>query len=150
MTGLYSLLTQIKDLLEADVNVNSVSFGNVFELDLNKQAIYPVSHFSVGTAQSVGYANRFSVTVISMDIVDISKAEGQATFEGNNNEMDVLNTQFHVQARLVEKLQRSPELVTIVIPDEVSYESFTDRFQDSVAGWTLTFDVDIPKDMTIE
>jgi hypothetical protein len=150
MTGLYSLLTQIKDLLEADVNVNSVSFGNVFELDLNKQSIYPISHFSVGTAQSIGYANRFSITVISMDIVDVSKSEGQLTFEGNNNEIDVLNTQFHVQARLVELLQRSPLLVKLVIADEVNYESFTDRFQDAVAGWTLTFDVDIPKDMTIQ
>jgi len=149
MTGLYALLTEIKDLLEDDVNVNSVSFGNLFELDLNKQSIYPMSHFSVGTAQSFGYANRFTITLISMDIVDVSKTEGQETFEGNNNEIDVLNTQFHVQARIVEMLQRSPSIVRYVIQDEVSYESFTDRFQDSVAGWTCTFDVDIPKDMTI-
>ncbi len=40
---------------------------------------------------------RFNVSILCMDIVDISKNENTNVFIGDNNEQDVLNTMFAVQ-----------------------------------------------------
>jgi hypothetical protein len=149
MTGFYDVVNKCKEFLELDDNVNFVSLGSIFEIDLNKQTMYPLSHLQVNSVRSNGYCNDYSCTLISMDIVKGSKSEGQADYFGNDNEIDVLNTQQAVQFRFVELLQRSALEQQYVIQDEVDYEPFTDRFTNKVAGWTCTFVLSVPKDMTI-
>jgi alpha-amylase/alpha-mannosidase (GH57 family) len=85
-----------------------------------------------------------------MDIVDESKDAVTDKFLGNNNEQDVLNTQLAVINRLLELLRRGnlrDELYELTGTPNV--EPFTDRFENKVAGWTLSLDVLIPNDMTI-
>ena len=36
----YDLTTKIKDILQADENTNTVTFGDITEVDLNKQTIF--------------------------------------------------------------------------------------------------------------
>ena len=47
MKGFYQITTAIKDQLYKDVFVNTVSSGDIFEIDLNKQTIFPLSHIIV-------------------------------------------------------------------------------------------------------
>jgi hypothetical protein len=85
-----------------------------------------------------------------MDIVDESKEDVTDKFLGNDNEQDVLNTQMAVINRLLELLRRG-DLHTDLYQLEgaPTIEAFFDRFENKVAGWTLSFDVLIPNDMTI-
>ena len=46
----YDLTTKIKDTLLADENVNSVTLGDITDIDLNKQTIFPLSHIIVNNA----------------------------------------------------------------------------------------------------
>jgi hypothetical protein len=50
MKGFYQVTTAIKDQLYKDVFVNTVSSGDIFEIDLNKQTIFPLSHIIVNNA----------------------------------------------------------------------------------------------------
>ena len=46
----YYLLTQaIKDALLGDINVNTVTEGDLFDIDLSKQSIFPLSHLIINT-----------------------------------------------------------------------------------------------------
>jgi hypothetical protein len=85
-----------------------------------------------------------------MDIVDISKDEVVDLFIGNNNEQDVLNTQLVVLNKLVQVL-RGGDLYTSLyqLDGSPSFEPFMDRFENEVAGWTLSLDVIVPNDITI-
>ena len=85
-----------------------------------------------------------------MDIVDESKKETTDNFIGNDNEQDVLNTQLSILNRLMALLQRG-DLYTegYQVEGQVGCEPFVDRFDNKLAGWTLTFDVLIPNGMTI-
>jgi hypothetical protein len=78
-----------------------------------------------------------------MDLVDISK-------DNTDNEDDVLNTQLAVINRLLELLNRG-SLYTekYQLNGSPSVEPFTDRFENKVAGWTCSFDINIQNDMTI-
>ena len=85
-----------------------------------------------------------------MDVVDFSKDETTDLFEGNNDEMYVLNTQMQVQNRIYELLRRG-DLHTegFQVDGSPTCEPFTDRFENVVAGWTLSLDVILANDMTI-
>jgi len=88
-----------------------------------------------------------------MDIVNESKqyADGVPTdLRGNNNEQDVWNTQLAVANRLLELLYRG-DLYTdkYQLDGQPVCEPFTDRFENKLAGWTVTFNILIPNDMTI-
>jgi hypothetical protein len=150
MQGFYNITTKIKETLALDDFVNTVTYGDIFEIDLNKQDIFPLSHFIVNSATLNGSVWQFSISLLCMDIVDESKEDVTDKFLGNDNEQDVLNTQMSVINRLLELLRRG-DLYTDLYQLEGSptIEPFVDRFDNKLAGWTLTFDVLIPNGMTI-
>ena len=150
MQGFYNLTTKIKDTLALDAFVNTVTYGDIFQVDLNKQDIFPLSHFIVNSATLNGSTWQFSMSLLCMDIVDESKSDAVDKFLGNDNEQDVLNTQMAVINRLLELLRRGDlheELYQLTGSPLI--EPFVDRFDNKLAGWTLTFDVLIPNTMTI-
>jgi hypothetical protein len=150
MQGFYNITTKIKETLALDDFVNTVTYGDIFEIDLNKQDIFPLSHFIVNSATLNGSVWQFNMSLLCMDIVDESKEDVTDKFLGNDNEQDVLNTQMAVINRLLELLRRG-DLHTDLYQLEGApqIEAFFDRFDNKVAGWTLSFDVLIPNDMTI-
>ena len=109
MQGFYNLTEKIRQTLQLDAYVNTVTYGDLFDVDLNKQTIFPLSHFMVNNATMQSNVWNFQISLLCMDIVDESKnfAEGIPNeFRGNNNE-------------------------------------------NKLAGWTVTFNILIPNDMTI-
>lgn len=150
MQGFYNLTTKIKDTLALDAFVNTITYGDIFEIDLNKQDIFPLSHFIVNNATLNGHTWSFNISLLCMDIVDESKKDVVDKFRGNDNEQDVLNTQMAVINRLLELLRRGDLFTELYQLDGTpTIEPFSDRFENKLAGWTLTMDVLIPNDMTI-
>jgi len=150
MKGFYNLTKKIKDSLLEDDFCNTVTYGDIFDVDLKKQSIFPLSHFIVNSGSYNGSVWTFSVSLLCMDIVDYSKEDTTDIFTGNNNEQDVFNTQLAVINRLLERLRRGDlrgELYQLV--GTPSVEPFKERADNMLAGWTVTFDVDVVNDMTI-
>ena len=148
--GFYLLTQAIKDQLLSDVNVNTVTEGDLFDVDLSKQSIFPLSHLIVNTVAAQESVLRFNISVLSMDIVDESKEPTTDIFIGNNNEQDVLNTQLAVLNKLVQVLRRG-DLYSdkYQLTGDANLEPFVDRFENKVAGWTATFDVFVNNDIEI-
>jgi hypothetical protein len=84
-----------------------------------------------------------------MDIVDESKSLTTDIFLGNDNEQDVLNTQLMVVNRFLEVLSRGDLSNDYELINTASVEFFTERFENKLAGVTLTFDMVIANEMTI-
>lgn len=150
MKSFYDLTDKIKDTLKAEPFVNTVTYGSLDDIDLNKQTIFPLSHIIVNSAAINTSTVSFNISVLSMDIVDESKLETTDDFVGNNNEQDVLNTQLAVQNRLLALLQRGNLYSDkFQVEGEVTCEPFVDRFENKLAGWAATFDVIVQNDMTV-
>ena len=148
--GFYLITEQIESQLLLDPNVNTVTTGDITDIDLNKATIYPLSHIIVNSANLEENLVRFSISVISMDVVDISKSETTDQFRGNNNEHDVLNTQLAVQNKLVQILRKGTLNRNLYQLDgNPTCEPFVDRFENAVSGWALTMDILIPNDIDI-
>ena len=150
MKGFYQVTQVIKDQLLSDVNVNTVTTGDITRIDLSKQTMFPLSHIIVNNVGNEDNILRFSLSVLAMDVVNISKEEVVDIFIGNNNEQDILNTQLAVLNKLVQVL-RGGTLHTDLyqLDGSPSFEPFYDRFENEMAGWALTFDVIIPNDISI-
>lgn len=150
MNGFYTIIDKLKAHLDADIFVNTVSEGDIFKVDLAKQTIFPLAHIMVNTATFEGNVIRFNVSLIAMDIVDVSKDEVTNIYLGNDNEQDVLNTQLVVLNRAYELMRRGDMYNDLYQVDgNPTCEPFTERFENLLAGWTMTFDVLIPNEMSI-
>jgi hypothetical protein len=150
MKGFYQVTQAIKDQLLTDDNVNTVTTGDITKIDLSKQTIFPLSHIIVNNVGNEDNILRFSLSVLSMDIVDFSKEETVDIFVGNNNEQDILNTQLAVLNKLVQVLRGGDLNRDLYQIDGIpNFEPFYDRFENEVAGWALTFDVIVPNDISI-
>tara|TARA_B110000879_G_scaffold188269_1_gene250763 strand:- start:80 stop:538 length:459 start_codon:yes stop_codon:yes gene_type:complete len=148
--GFYNLTDKLKEELIKDPFVNTVTYGNIFEVDLNKQTIFPLSHFIVNNVVDRGQTLLFNISLLCMDLVDESKDDVTNEFIGNDNEQDVLNTQLAVANRIGAMLKRGDLYRTkYQLDGDVSLEPFVDRFDNKVAGWTATFSVVIPNEITI-
>lgn len=150
MKGFYQISQAIKDQLDADAFVNTVTIGDIFKVDLNKQTIFPLSHIMINSAAYNGSTFNYSISVLCMDIVDESKEEVEDIFVGNDNEQDVLNTQQMVATRLLEMLRRGDLYDDgFQLQEGASIEYFVDRFENKIAGVTATFNVVAENSMTI-
>lgn len=150
MQGFYKVTETIKEQLLSDPNVNTITTGDITRIDLGKQTMFPLSHIIINTVSNEDNILRFNLSILSMDIVDVSKEEVVDIFVGNNNEQDILNTQLAVQNKLVQVL-RGGNLHTDLyqLDGTPSFEPFYDRFENEVAGWALTLDVIIPNDVSV-
>ncbi len=149
MSTFYEITQAIKNQLQEDAFVNTVTTGDIFKVDLNKQTIFPLSHIIVNSVSYQGVVLNYNISILSMDIVDESKELITDIFIGNDNEQDVLNTQLAVANRFLEVLRRGTlaedyELVN----NSASIEFFTERFENKIAGVTYTFDIAIQNPMT--
>ena len=150
MTGFYDLTQKIKDTLQAEPFVNTVTYGSLDDVDLNKQTIFPLSHIIVNNCNVHTGVLTVNISVVAMDIVDETKLETTDNFVGNDNEQDVLNTQLAILNRLIALLQRGTLYTDkYQVEGTVGCEPFVDRFENKLAGWVATFDVIIQNDMTI-
>lgn len=150
MSTFYEITQVIKNKLQEDLFVNTVTTGDIFKVDLNKQTIFPLSHIIINTVTYSGPVLNYNISILCMDIVDESKSKTTDIFLGNDNEQDVLNTQLAVANRFLEVLYRGAlaedyELVN----GSANIEFFTERFENKIAGVTVTFDMAIENGMTI-
>jgi hypothetical protein len=150
MNGFYRVLDTIKDTLQADTNCNTVTYGDITQIDLSKQTIFPLSHIIVNSVRSGENIMTFNLSILAMDIVDVSKDEVTDIFVGNDNEQDVLNTQLTVLNKVIQKL-RIGSLYSdkYQVQGDVSLEPFRDRFENQIAGWTATMDIIIENDVNV-
>ena len=148
--GFYQLTETIKTQLLSDINCKTVTIGNLTDVNLQKQDIFPLAHMIVNNVSQEDGVLIFSISILNMDIVDRSKKETTDIFIGNNNEQDILNTQLSVINKLVQVL-RGGDLHQngYQLQGSVSIEPFYDRFENELAGWESNLNIEIYNDINI-
>ena len=90
MIGFYTAIDKLKTHLDNDALVNSVSEGDIFQVDLAKQTIFPLVHIMVNSCTFETNVLRFNISLIAMDLVDISKNEVTSVYLGSDNTQDAI------------------------------------------------------------
>lgn len=144
----YGVTTKLRELLRADINVNTVTYGELDEVALNKFTTYPLAHFNISNVTQ-GKSNVYDIQLLVMDVLDQSK-DTDKEFIRNNNLHDVLNSQEQVGMRLLELLVRGDlRSEGFMLSGSPSFVPFIERFKDDVAGWEVTFSIEVNNEMDI-
>jgi hypothetical protein len=149
----YLATEKIRDFLLSLDSVNTVTFGDIREVDLNKQTMFPLAHVMVDNVALATGTMTFSMTILAMDIVHVNKGNVQDTdntFYGVDNEQDVLNSMLVVVNLLNQSLSRSNlRADKFELIGQGTCEPFTDRFENKLAGWAYTFTAFVENDINI-
>lgn len=149
MNTYFKVIDDLQEAAIAEPFVNKVTQGDITEIDLNRSNIYPLCHLQVQNASINANTITVDVGVILMDLVDISKEENTSELRGNNNEIDVLNTQLAVAGRLHAVLERKSDYRhSYQLDTPFTCEFFTERFENNLAGVAASFTVTMPNTMT--
>lgn len=146
MKQVYDLLDKLKDRVRANEITNTVTFGDILEVDLTKTTIYPLTHFILGECVFSDNIITASIDILCADVVDESNDKNPYDdFYGNNNLQDVMNTQLQVVNDLQSHLRRGNLFDNgLRIVGDVVASPFQDRFENKLAGWAITFAVQMP------
>jgi hypothetical protein len=140
----YDLIKTIKGALLEEPFCNTVTEGNIFDVDIKKQSIFPLSHIMINQATHQGNTIQFNVTILLMDICNSIDADG------NYDKVDIWNQQLLLGVRVMDRLNRGDLRNDFwELTGQPSFEPFTERFENYLAGWALTFDVLVRNSMTI-
>jgi hypothetical protein len=148
--GFYQLTEAIKEQLLEDKNINTVTTGDITDVNLNKQDIFPLGHIIINSVIDEEQVLRFNISVLATDMVNRSKEPTVDRFRDNNNVQDILNTQLAVLNRLTQRLRKGDLYSNMYqLQGTPSMEPFYDRFENELAGWTVTMEVLIYNDINI-
>jgi hypothetical protein len=148
--GFYQLTETIKTELLQDVNINTVTTGDITDVNLNKQDIFPLGHIIINNVIDQENVLSFNISILACDIVDQSKSLTVDRFKGNNDVQDILNTQLAVLNRLIQRLRKGNLYTDMYqLEGNPNLTPFYDRFENQLAGWTATMDILIYNDIYI-
>lgn len=143
----YGLTKAIKDSLESNSVTNTVTFGDITQVDLNKQSIFPLAHLIVNSASLNGSTVSLDMSIILCDIVDYSQENAKdqpEPFYGHDNTQDILDTQLYVANLLAQELTRGNLWDEYYqVESAPTLEPFLDRFENVLAGWVLNVSINV-------
>lgn len=146
----YDMTERLKDILLSDENVTTVTYGDIHNVATEKTTLYPLSHFIVNEVTVSDQTFQFNITLSCMDIIDQTNESTTDHFNGNDNMMDIFNTQMAVVSRAIMLFKRaSLRNEGFQLIGEPVMSQFKHRFEDDVAGWDVTFDVQVIQDMNV-
>lgn len=153
MTTVYDIIGKVKSFLRENPIVNTATFGNITEIDLNKTTMFPLSHFLISRTEMTEHTIRITLSFLFIDVVDYSKDFNENDFgnrEDDSNLVDVYNTQLQIANELISHFRRG-ELYRDgyqIVGNPVA-EPFNDRFENELAGWSLDIIVDVSNNISV-
>lgn len=146
MNHYVELNNYLKQLFDNGGYINTVTKGNISELDINKMDISPIAHILVSDPDfGNGQTITFDVELTVVDVVDITNKVNKDKFWGNNNEVDVLGNTLQELNRVYLILLRDfEEKGYTAIQNAKATEVQANK--DNMIGWTLPIQVIMPND----
>lgn len=146
MRAVYQILDKIKDKLRTSPNIQTVSFGDIMEVDLNKTTLYPLAHIGMGDVSLQDHKIEVTVNLLLLDIVDDNRDPStEDDFYGNSNLQDILNTMLAEANILISDLRRGSSFDELYQVDtDITARPFLDRFENQLAGWGVDLVISFP------
>ena len=146
MRQVYTVLDKLKTKLKDNGITNTVTFGDILEVDLDKTTIYPLSHISLGDVVFSSHIITATIQLFCLDVVDkTNELTDDDIFYGNDNLQDILNTQLQVVNDIQQELRRgglfdeNMQLIT-----DITASPLLDNFENQLAGWAVTINIELP------
>jgi hypothetical protein len=146
MRQVYTVIDKLRLKLKENGITNTVTFGDILEVDLDKTTIYPLSHITMGEVVFSPHIVTATIQLFCLDIVDkIKTLTDDDIFYGNDNLQDILNTQLQVVNDIQQELTRGSMFDdNLQLTTDITASPFMDNFENQLAGWAVTISIELP------
>ena len=149
MNTYFKVIDDLKTALNAEPFINTVSQGDIYEVDLSKKTLFPLAHLIIESIDIQTNRIQLSLSLLLMDIVDISKESSTDLIRKNDNELDAINNMLNVAARLQAVLAKTDTYnANYELVGSFSCTPFKERFENNLAGISADFTITLANDMT--
>ena len=146
--AIYRVIEAMKDELESNPFCNKVTLGELTELDLAKMTMFPLANITMDNVTHSENSLTFQLTIVNVDIVDISIEVIQDNIYGNDNLIYIWTNQLYVINRLVARLRQSTIAIdTMELEGDPQSEFINKEFENMLAGFTTTINLTVPNDI---
>jgi hypothetical protein len=149
-TSVYQLTELMDDLFSSHPNVETVLFGDMYDLDTSKQSVYPLVQVNITNSQifDKNVSHNVKVWYVDRKVFTYNTTQGEAQnyapgFTRANNLIDVWNTGFNVMIDVVSYIKKRKELYDITYTNLTPFER---RFDNALAGYEMDMTVSIFND----
>ena len=147
--ALYRVIDAIKTELDSNPFCNKVTLGEMTEVDLAKMTIFPLANITFDNVTHSENSLTFQITVVNVDIVEISKDEIQDNIYGNDNLIYIWTNQLYVINRLVARLREGSINEYIwQLDGDIQSDFINKEMENMLAGYSTTFNVTVPNDIS--
>ncbi len=147
MKEYYNLVDAIFGYLDGNETITTVTFGDILDLDMSNETIFPLSHVNINNISFESHLINFSVDVLAIDIVDETNEDRIATDKphlGTDNRQDILNSMLSVINGLQSSLRRGGlEMEGFVVLEDPTASIFEDRVGSLLTGWSLNMNIQV-------
>jgi len=147
--AIYRVIETIKTELDANVFCNKVTLGEMTEIDLAKQTLFPLANITMDTVTHSENSLTFQITIVNVDIVEVSKDLPTNSIYGNDNLIYIWTNQLYVINRLIARLRESSINEYIwQLEGDIQSEFINKEMENMLAGYSTTFSVTVPNDIS--
>ena len=132
---LNQIITELEAIATAHYQINSFSFGDIWEINSSGGIDYPLMHLNIDNVEIQGSMQKFKFNLLFCDIVK----------GGEVNENDVLSDQLEIAKDVIAQLKHH-DYAWDFLGNNLVLEAFTERLTDSVSGYSLSIDLELPYD----
>ena len=146
MRQVYTVLDKLRLKLKENGITNTVTFGDILEVDLDKTTIFPLTHITLGDVVFSPHIITTTIQLFCLDIVDKTyELTDDDIFYGNDNLQDILNTQLQVVNDVQQELRRGGLFDdNLQLTTDITASPFMDNFENQLAGWAVTINIEMP------
>ena len=147
MSKLYDIIDKLKETGEALPSIRTITFGNLEDVDIKRQTIFPLIHIVPGTATLNGSTITWAFQIHAMDLIDFNKDDlndMDDPFHGTDNMQDVLSDMVQQLSIMVDKIKRGASFGTYEIVGSQTMTPFLNKTGNGLAGYTLSVTINSP------
>ena len=148
--GFYEMVDRLKETLEANPLINTISYGDIFDAANDKTTMFPLAHFTVNSTELTERTFIFSMTLFVADLVDQTNDVAADKFRGNDNTMDIHNSMLAAISDAMLIFRRKDAVASgYSLVGNPSMQPFEHRFNADTAGWSCDFSVEVTQRMEV-
>lgn len=148
--AIYRVIQALNDELLNNPFCNTVTLGELTEIDLAKMTIFPMANITMNSVTHNENSLTFDITIVNVDIVEVSKEPVENNIFGNDNLLYIWTNQLYVINRLLSRLKQSLIYDDSWQLDGSPQSEFINKeFENMLSGFTTSFSVTVPNDISV-
>ena len=132
---------------EQHLNIHSVTSGDIWEIDLEKNTLFPLFHINPVNV-TVGMNTRtFNFQLFVMDLVEPDESNEQEVLSDCLEIMNDIIAIYKHGEILYSYDAAAGEEQRYFIDNDFTIEPFTERFDNAVTGWVMSFAITVENEL---